>query len=154
VVNISDTALKWNFSVAEEDFTKIALTSQHDKKIWQPSETSIQQTLSEPAKARTVDVLSDTGWVVVWPWPAAKDHMAALSPLLPLGWGGEWEEKGKTCELGHRQFTRTSKEANSNNNHTDKNKGINGATLATGCPVPSQAMIHLPLSSSPTPHLA
>jgi len=31
---------------------------------------------------------------------AAKDHMAALSPLPVLGWGGEWEEEGKTCGPG------------------------------------------------------
>jgi len=33
--------------------------------------------------------------VVVWPWPAIKDHSVALSPLPSLGWGGEWKEKGK-----------------------------------------------------------
>jgi len=38
--------------------------------------------------------------VTVWPWPATKGHMVALSPLTPPGWGGEWKEKGKTCGSG------------------------------------------------------
>jgi len=29
------------------------------------------------------------------PWPGTKDHAVTLSPLPPLGWGGEWKEKGK-----------------------------------------------------------
>jgi len=34
------------------------------------------------------------------PWPQQKGHAAALSPLPLLGWGGEWEEKGKTRGWG------------------------------------------------------
>jgi len=34
-------------------------------------------------------------FVAVWPWPATQGHTVALSPLPPLGWGGEWKEKGK-----------------------------------------------------------
>jgi len=30
---------------------------------------------------------------MVKPQQATKDHMIALSPLPPLGWGGESEEK-------------------------------------------------------------
>jgi len=37
---------------------------------------------------------------MVWPWPATKDHTVTPLPLSPLGWGGEWEEKGKIHELG------------------------------------------------------
>jgi len=29
-----------------------------------------------------------------------KGHAVALLPLPPLGWGGEWKEKGKTGGLG------------------------------------------------------
>jgi len=29
------------------------------------------------------------------PWLTTKDHVVALSPLSPLGWGGEWKKKGK-----------------------------------------------------------
>lgn len=61
MVDSSDTTHKWNFSVAKKDLTKIALTSQHEKKIRQPSQTSIRWTRSEPANAVTVDALSETG---------------------------------------------------------------------------------------------
>ena len=33
-------------------------------------------------------------------WSATKDHTVALLPLPPLGWGGEWKEKGKTHGSG------------------------------------------------------
>lgn len=61
MVDSSDTTRKWNFSVTEKDLTEIALTSQHEKKIWQPSQTSIQQTPSDPAKTVTVDAPSEIG---------------------------------------------------------------------------------------------
>jgi len=38
--------------------------------------------------------------VMVWPWLATKDQAVSLSPLSPVGWGGEWEEKGKTPGSG------------------------------------------------------
>jgi len=37
--------------------------------------------------------------------------MVALSPIPPVGWGGAWEEKGKTCGSGEEQFNRTVKES-------------------------------------------
>jgi len=37
--------------------------------------------------------------VMVWLWSETKGHVVALSPLPPLGWGGEWEEKDKTRGL-------------------------------------------------------
>lgn len=61
MVDSSDTTPKWNSGVAEKDLTKIAFTSQHEKKIWQPSQTSIQRTPSDPAKAVTVDALTEIG---------------------------------------------------------------------------------------------
>jgi len=35
--------------------------------------------------------------VVVSPWPGTKNLVTTVSPLPLLGWGGELEEKGKTC---------------------------------------------------------
>ena len=32
-------------------------------------------------------------YVAVWPWPATKGHMVALSSLPSLWWEGEWKEK-------------------------------------------------------------
>ena len=55
--------------------------------------------------------------VVVWLWPATKGHAIALSPLPPLGWGGEWKEK-KAKILWVR--IRAANAVNSNNNYTDK----------------------------------
>jgi len=50
--------------------------------------------------------------------------VAPLSPLPPVVWEGESQEKGKTHQSGCRQFNRTTKEVNSNKNNTDKDKGI------------------------------
>jgi len=47
--------------------------------------------------------------------------VATLLPFPLVGWGGEWEEKGKTRWLGQGQFNRKAKEANSDNNNTGKN---------------------------------
>jgi len=66
--------------------------------------------------------------VVVWPWLATKGHKVTLSPLPPLGWEGEWKEKGKTHRLGYGHFNRTAKEVNSNNNSADK-KNIQNKTV-------------------------
>jgi len=41
-------------------------------------------------------------------------------PFCLVGCGGEWEEKGKTHGSGYGQFDRTAKEANINNNNTEK----------------------------------
>jgi len=50
-----------------------------------------------------------------------KNHVATLLSLPLVGWGGELEEKGKTCGLGQGQYNRTTKEAISINNSDKKN---------------------------------
>jgi len=40
------------------------------------------------------------GRVLGRPWLATQGHVVALSPLPPLGWGGEWKENGKTYGSG------------------------------------------------------
>jgi len=42
-----------------------------------------------------MDIDLAKGFVAVWPWPATKHHAAALLPLPPREWGGEWKGKGK-----------------------------------------------------------
>jgi len=68
--------------------------------------------------------------VMIYIWLATKNHVAALLPLSLLGWGGDSEEKGKTCGFGSGQFNRTAKEVNSNSNNTVKNKGMHRAALS------------------------
>jgi len=46
--------------------------------------------------------LGDKFNVVVWPWLATKGHAVTLSPLPPLGWGGERKETGKNWWVGIR----------------------------------------------------
>jgi len=43
----------------------------------------------------SIDLGRETStFVLVWRWLATKDYAVALLLLLPLGWGGEWKEKG------------------------------------------------------------
>jgi len=46
---------------------------------------------------------------MVWPQLATKSHAATLSPHPTLGWGGEWEEKGKNAWVGLRAVEQNSK---------------------------------------------
>jgi len=39
---------------------------------------------------------------MIWPWLATKNDVVALSPLPPLGWGGEQKKKGKNSWVGVR----------------------------------------------------
>jgi len=57
---------------------------------------------------------------MVWPWLATKEHAVTLLPLPLAGWERESKEKGKTRGSGQGLFNRMTKEANSNNNNTDK----------------------------------
>ena len=82
--------------------------------------------------------------VAVWLWPAAKGHAVTLWPLLPLGWGGEWKEKGKNILVGQdkgsltEQQTKAKTNSNNNNNtykENTQNKQRN-AQSNSHCPVP------------------
>jgi len=98
--------------------------------------------------------------VVVWPRLATKDNAMALLPLLPLGWGEEWKEKGKklmdrdkgSITQQQRKQTATTKKLIERIYKT--NSRMHKATLTARHPARSQAAMNFPLASSLTQNRA
>jgi len=94
-------------------------------------------------------------FVAVWSL-ATKDHTLALLTLPPLGWGGEWKEKGKKLLVGDKgslteqQTKQTVATIILIWRIYKTNSGMHRATLTVRCPVPSGAATNLPPPTSLT----
>jgi len=97
---------------------------------------------------------------VIWPWPAAKVHVVAVSPLPSLIWGGEWKEKGKKL-MGRDKVSLTKQQMKWTvttiiliRRIYKTNSEMHRAALTTWHTACSWAMINFPPPSSPTQHSA
>jgi len=66
----------------------------------QPQNIRIREVLVKSGSRSTSSEVALCCRVVVWPRPATKGHAVTVSPLPQLGWGVEWEQKGKTRGSG------------------------------------------------------
>jgi len=88
--------------------------------------------------------------LAVQPWPSTKGHVFALSPLSPLGWGGEWKEKGKKLMDQDKGCLTEQQTKQTVTTILMRRIYKTSSEMHKRCPALSGAAINFPPASSPT----